>query len=767
MSIAHGSQSPAPPWAASRLQAALGLVLFALLLVGLIAYGFLVLLPELLRDNIELIFERYNTLLPDLISPAMPAWLKVWAVAAVVGALVVSGAYIFQASASRQSRPGLMWAWLGALAVLLAPPILLLFLFPAAPKFPGGSIWWLLTALGLTGGFFYVAWMYYRDSHGVGPLWASLLGLLRGAVFSLLAFFFMLPAVRDYKDSFSRSKVLVLFDVSGSMAATIDDIPTDAVPLDKLLSRQDKVLQFLADEKVNFLKKLEEKNPVDAFRFARGLDPEFLHFSQDDRNWTRWRIRRLAAHPNRDKEAPPTEGLPPEFWKTWLKPAAAVEVPSDLGDSQQERFRQFLGLNDALLKKDADYLNNTNVGDSVLSLLDNESKKMLQGVVIFTDGRSTEGSSTGFAQVEEHAKAAHVPIFVIGIGEERPQVKIEIADLRVPQQIQPDDKFPAVVEITGQGLPDKDINPALEVTYTRKGKEGKEEELPIVLMESVDAKPSDKPAQPQSVSLGKKLLIRPTEQAKFDKGAPPRVEVSYQIDALALAAAAGVDLKAFPNVRKWEIAQTLPDAELRFRAGVPKDSQEVFGFKEHVSDPAGMVVQKKPLRVLLFASAATHEYQFAQAMLVRDMTKQRVKVASYLQMPPGRTEPRDGIVQDAPLLKKFPDQIDRKFSSEDDKLYDLSEYDVILAFDPDWSQLNDEQIKLFKQWADKGGGFIDVAGPVNTLQLARPSGAAMDRLKPILQLLPVTLRDIRLEEAATPTAPGRSTSPAPRPIWSF
>ena len=81
------------------------------------------------------------------------------------------------------------------------------------------------------------------------------------------------------------------------------------------------------------------------------------------------------------------------------------------------------------------------------------------------------------------------------------------------------------------------------------------------------------------------------------------------------------------------------------------------------------------------------------------------------------------------------------------KLYDLSEYDVILAFDPDWSQLNDEQIKLFKQWADKGGGFIDVAGPVNTLQLARPSGAAMDRLKPILQLLPVTPRDIRLEEA--------------------
>ena len=119
MSIAQRSQAPAPPWAATRIQAALGLLLFALLLAGFIAYGFRVLLPELLRDNIELIFERYNTLLPDVVNPAMPAWLKVWAVAAVLGALAVSGVYIFQTAASRQSRPGLFWAWLGALAALL------------------------------------------------------------------------------------------------------------------------------------------------------------------------------------------------------------------------------------------------------------------------------------------------------------------------------------------------------------------------------------------------------------------------------------------------------------------------------------------------------------------------------------------------------------------------------------------------------------------------------------------------------------------------
>ena len=62
-------------------------------------------------------------------------------------------------------------------------------------------------------------------------------------------------------------------------------------------------------------------------------------------------------------------------------------------------------------------------------------------------------------------------------------------------------------------------------------------------------------------------------------------------------------------------------------------------------------------------------------------------------------------------------------------------------------ELSEDQVKMLKQWADKGGGLIYVAGPVNTLQLARPAGAQMDRLKSVLELLPVTLRDIRLEEA--------------------
>src|SRR5207248_1151577 len=143
--------------------------------------------------------------------------------------------------------------------------------------------------------------------------------------------------------------VLVAFDVSGSMIYTIDDIPTDAMPLDKLPTRQDKVTAFLADEKANFLKKLEEKNPVDVFRIARGLDPEYLHLSlidpndRDRRTWTWTRAEYDAwlkdKDPNRDQHAPPAGDLAAELWKMWLKPSVpSGDAPPEWNEQQQARF---------------------------------------------------------------------------------------------------------------------------------------------------------------------------------------------------------------------------------------------------------------------------------------------------------------------------------------------------------------------------------------------------------------------------------------------
>ncbi len=345
------------------------------------------------------------------------------------------------------------------------------------------------------------------------------------------------------------------------------------------------------------------------------------------------------------------------------------------------------------------------------------SKNELQGVILFSDGHNTPGepSPNAFENAKAVAQRLHVPIFVVGLGQERSQVRLDITELRVPPQVQPDDKFPAVVEVTGEGLSGKPVPVELEVTYSRKGADGKEVLLPLKLIESVEeshsvVKTTTTPvkAAEEWILPAQPIFLRPAQPVQFDTGSPPRAEINFAVDAVTLAAAAGVDLKTVkPNVKKWEIGVTEDGAALHFRAHIPRPQKEMIAAKEHVSDTEDVTVQKKPLRVLLFASAATHEYQFLQAILVRDMTKGRVKVSSFLQPPPGQQTVNPGVIQDAVLLDHFPDQFDpgqagQPKADKPDNPYDLSDYDVIVAFDPDWKQLSKEQIALLFGREDTG-----------------------------------------------------------------
>src|SRR5437870_3717449 len=86
--------------------------------------------------------------------------------------------------------------------------------------------WILLLLLVVGAGFTYVAWMYKRDSQSVGWRWASLLAVLRCCVYAILAMVFLLPAWQTWERTESHSKVVLAFDVSGSMGNK-DDLPTE------------------------------------------------------------------------------------------------------------------------------------------------------------------------------------------------------------------------------------------------------------------------------------------------------------------------------------------------------------------------------------------------------------------------------------------------------------------------------------------------------------------------------------------------------------
>jgi hypothetical protein len=602
-------------------------------------------------------------------------------------------------------------------------------------------LWLMILGGVLVAGLFYIVWMYVKDSRGVGPWWAIFLGTLRACVYFLLAVIFLLPAKQTWEETRVMGKVLVLVDASPSMTKVMDDIPTGKSD-DKLQTRQDKVLAFLTNAHNKFLKDLEAKNPVSLFRFASRLDENYMLF-KDSRNWTREEWEEFTRNADRNTELPESKELPVEYVQAWLNPGTKVEPPPEWSDEDRSRLHKL----DEMTKKlgEVGFYSGTNLGSAALSLVNRELNGRVQGIVIITDGRSTEGSPRAFADITERAKTARIPIFVVGVGQERPQIKIDIVDLRVPEQVQPEDKFRAVVELQGEGLPDKPVKVFLDITHTIKDKSGKDVDLDLKLTEQVNTSNPEEKRTTLALNTKKLTLESPTP-VTFDRSSPPRATVEFPIDALTLAKAAHIDLESGDAAgKKWELSET-GEGELRFRVRVPRDAQEAFAAPFHVTEPGILRVVKRPLRVLLFASSATRDYQFLRSILVREMDKKRAELSIYLQLPPGVTERRGGVVQDVPpdrLLGQFPTRLEA--TDKEDRLYALDQYDVIVAFDPDWTQLSENQLKMVGRWVENGGGLIAVGGPINTLELARPKSQAA-KLKPILDLYPVILSDVRISD---------------------
>ena len=175
--------------------------------------------------------------------------------------------------------------------------------------------------------------------------------------------------------------------------------------------------------------------------------------------------------------------------------------------------------------------------------------------------------------------------------------------------------------------------------------------------------------------------------------------------------------------KKLGKTRELKPGEWSFIARIARDEREAFTDKDHVSTPRKVQVIDRPLRVLLFASAATREYQTLRTLIVREVQQNRAELSICLQNDAGQA---GTAVQDVPperLLPKFPTKLDttnQAAATPEEKYLNLDEYDLIIGFDPDWSQLNEQQIKNLQSWIDNlGGGFIYVAGPINTFQLAR------------------------------------------------
>ena len=194
----------------------------------------------------------------------------------------------------------------------------------------------------------------------------------------------------------------------------------------------------------------------------------------------------------------------------------------------------------------------------------------------------------------------------------------------------------------------------------------------------------------------------------------------------------------FPGTASKDVVNAMPVAE--------HDREKMLML--HVSEKSGVQVIRKPIQVLLFASAAMRDFQFVAPCSSAKWKKNGVLLSIYLQPPPGAPSVRPGIVLDVPperLLEVFPEQARspaRTRTSEAQRPGELRRHPRLRS---GLDAAQREASGNVSKWVDRGGGLVVVGGPINTLQLARP-GSNKDKLKPILDLYPVVLKDIRIDE---------------------
>ena len=160
-------------------------------------------------------------------------------------------------------------------------------------------------------------------------------------------------------------------------------------------------------------------------------------------------------------------------------------------------------------------------------------------------------------------------------------------------------------------------------------------------------------------------------------------------------------------------------------------------------------VTDRRMKVLLISSGPMRDYQFVRNALFRHSG---IESDVWLQ---SVTDENVGFVsQEAKtLLTKFPTTEAELFA-----------YDVIVAFDPDWSRLSTEQQTFLNRWvSEHSGGLVIIAGEIFTPKLAQEPDAFRDVnvLYPVL--LNRMLPDMQLTQRAdepwpvTLTPEGRTT----------
>lgn len=316
----------------------------------------------------------------------------------------------------------------------------------------------------------------------------------------------------------------------------------------------------------------------------------------------------------------------------------------------------------------------TRLGESLRYLVNKERGGPIAGIVLVSDGRNNAGIEHTAGAAI--ARLAEIPIYTVGMGSDRRPLNVRIVDLEAPQRVYPGDKFVVTGYVQGYGMAGRTVEVKL-TSYPTGAAEGERTET----IEAEDAVT---------------LVVDPLEAELSGEDEDPDGKIF----------AVKFDVTPHETGRRtYQLTAKAP----------AQDTNERDDFKT-----ANVEVVDRKTRVLIMAGGPTREFRFLRNYLYRDRD---TTLDVWLQS----GEP--GISQESDqLLFALPEDPEELF-----------EYDCIIAFDPDWTMLDEFDIENMEKWvAEKAGGLIVVAGPVNTPLWANVRQAG-SRLNTIRSLYPVSL----------------------------
>ncbi len=614
---------------------------------------------------------------------------------------------------------------------------------PALSAFAGSNtvLWYAFvgTVFGL--GAVYVVLMYIKDARSVRWYWATNLAVLRICVYAILCFVFLLPARQTWERTEKKSRVVVLIDVTPSMTKVTDEVGAVNPP-----KRMDVLVKFLTDKDVAFIQKLLKTNPVAVYPFGTRLDetPQIIDRSEQPWGKDEWdALARYDFRPfllkglsdggkdalrNTDTWNAGNAGSP-DWASAWFARKDETKLVNGMSDADTATLRENIAKLDRRIDVARTIALGTNVPGSVTAAVNREAPNMVQGIIVFSDGRSNLGSDSAYRELRDRATKEKIPVFTVAVGEDRQVSRIEITDVQTDDTAAPDQGFKVSVEADGTNLGGKSVPVELDVYYL--GKDGKLKDPRASEPDfTMKTDPTRRPAGPYQIT--------------FTPGDIPHGAVEFVIDPVLLAQEATPKVKSVIEESKTAtgIKPVLKEGQWMVRARIPKHENEAFAEAEHVRERDGIQVLQKKLRVLLVAGAPTREFQFVRTFLTREIQDNRASVTLLVQNEAGAAgnlTPNPG----EEVIVRWPNRLDLSGKNIDpkEKPYNLNEYDLIVAFDPDWTEITQQQADDLKTWVQRqGGGLIYVADRINTYQLARVEQGS--RLDPILEILPVVPEDI-------------------------